>query len=222
MNARKFGEEAISIRYEDVSLNAILARPESNDCDIILMVMSPHPLMGGSMENNIVKHIAQRAAEDGCLTVRFNYQTELRSETQDVPGLEFQGEVRLEDLAPQGACVFEYLRTLAPSAMRRIVSGYSLGAGVAGLVAGVVDATHVIGFSPAVTRFSLDAYAQCTLPKLFVAGDNDFVFDPQLFEEQFKTLPEPKQFVLLEGCDHFLMGEEERVYQAAAPFLLGK
>lgn len=222
MSKPKYIEETISIPYREISLNAVLARPETAQYDCVLMVMSPHPLMGGTMENNVVKHITQRAAADGCLTIRFNYQTGLRSDTQTVPGLEYQGEIRLVDLAPQGACVFEHLCSLAPNATRRVVSGYSLGAGVAGLVAGLIDCTHVIGFSPAVTRFGLDSYAECTQPKLFVAGNNDFVFDPALFQEKFSALPEPKEFTLLEGCDHFLMGEEERVYQAAAPFLLGR
>jgi alpha/beta superfamily hydrolase len=227
MDDLKIVEEHTSFYCGSLPLEGALAYPSGGAPRIGLLLLAPHPHMGGRMDNNVIVHLARRAAEDGCATLRFNYHGVGGSAIELPPGTStydhwsaMEREQRYEELLPDAVCAFEYLCEAAGSPERRAVLGYSLGAILAGMLAPEVDATHLIGVSPPVAKVSLEAYREQRLPKLFIGGDGDFAFEPQRFDAEFARLPEPKRFIAMRGCDHFYRKQEEQLYQAVAPFLL--
>jgi hypothetical protein len=229
MNGREIVEEHTRFPCRNLLLEGILAYPAEGSPRVALLLLAPHPHMGGRMDNNVILHLARRAAEDGCATLRFNYHGVGESTIELPPGTSLydhwsamEQEQRYEELLPDAVCAFEHLREATRSGERRAVLGYSLGAVLAGMLASKVDATRLIGVSPPVTRVSLDAYRGQRIPKLFIGGDGDFAFEPERFNAEFARLPAPKSFVPMQGCDHFYRKQEERLYRAVAPFLLGE
>jgi alpha/beta superfamily hydrolase len=229
MSGPEIVEEQVRFPCGSLLLEGLLAYPAEGSPRVALLLLAPHPHMGGRMDNNVVLHLARRAAEDGCATLRFNYHG-VGESTIDLPqGISrydhwsaMEEEQRYEELLPDAVCAFEYLSEAAGRAERRAVLGYSLGAILAGMVAWKVDATHLIGVSPPVARVSLDSYRGQRIPKLFIGGDGDFAFEPDRFDAEFARLSVPKRFVPMPGCDHFYRKQEEQLYGVVAPFLLGE
>lgn len=219
-------EESVRIPCGSLSLEGILAYPEAGEPHTALLLLAPHPHMGGRMDNNVIRHLARRGAETGCVTLRFNYRGVGASSIELPPGTSrhdhfaaLERERRYEELLPDCAAAWRVVAPAGPGVGRRAIVGYSLGAILAGRLAGEVDATHLVAISPPVARVSLEWPRACALPKLFVGGDRDFAFDRARFEGEYARLPEPKRFVGLSGSDHFYRKEEERVFEAVSDFL---
>jgi len=225
---REIVRERLQIPCEGETLDAELAYPAQGEPRVSLLLLSPHPHLGGRMDNNVIRHLATRAAEDGCAVLRFDYRGVGGSSLRLPAGASryahweaMEATRRYDALLPDARAAGEALRDAAGTLPRRALLGYSLGAILAGMAAEGVGATHVIGISPPVAKVSLGAFQHCRLPKLFLGGDDDFAFDGERFQEEFARLPDPRAFRSLPGADHFFRQEEERVYRALAPFLLG-
>jgi alpha/beta superfamily hydrolase len=63
----------------------------------------------------------------------------------------------------------------------------------------------------------LKGYAK---PKFLIVGDNDFVISQREFWQQVKDIPEPKQYQVISGADHFWRGYEEEVAQKVTQFFV--
>jgi alpha/beta superfamily hydrolase len=223
---RAIVEESVRIPCESLELQGILAYPGDGEPHTAFLLLAPHPHMGGRMDNNVIRHLARRGAETGCVTLRFDYRGVGASPIVLPAGTSvhdhfaaLERERRYEELLPDCAAAWRVLDAASPGAPQRAIVGYSLGAILAGRLAREVDATHVVAISPPVARVPLDWHRGHALPKLFVGGDRDFAFDRARFEAEYARLPEPKRFVGLAGSDHFYRKEEERVFGALAEFL---
>jgi len=228
MAAIEIVRERLHIPCEDESLDAELAYPADGEPDTTVLLLSPHPHLGGRMDNNVVRHLAGRAAEAGCATLRFDYRgvgdstLALPEGTSAFAHWEaMEEERRYEQLLPDARAAWAALHEAAGATERRVIAGYSLGAILAGLLARECDATHLLGVSPPVAKVGLDAFRSCTRPKLFIGGDDDFAFDRARFCDEFARLPEPRRFVSLPGADHFFRQEEDRLWEAVAGFVGG-
>lgn len=216
-------EEQIEFPAAGQRLEGILAYPIVGTPTASLLVLPPHPHLGGNMANNVVRHLARRAAEDGCASLRFNYHGVGKSTIDLPPNLSpfdhwqaMEQKRSYTELVPDAVEAYAYLQRTCGSPPRRVVAGYSLGAALAGMMLPHVDATHVTAVSHPTARISLDAFIPLRIPKLFIAGDQDFAFDPERFQQEFAQLPDPKRFIHLTGCDHFFRKQEERVYTPLA------
>jgi hypothetical protein len=221
-------EETVRFRAEGLSLEGILAYPAAGAPQRALLVLAPHPHFGGRMDNNVVRHLARRAAEEGAVSLRFDWRGVGASEIALPPGRSrfdhfeaLERERRYGELLPDAEAAFAALCAAAGAPRERVVVGYSLGAILAALLAARAPATHVVAVSPPVARVPLDAFRAVRAPKLVLAGDADFAFDAERFRAEAALFPPPCRFVPLPGADHFHRQEEERVHAAIADWLRG-
>ncbi|MBW2314454.1 MAG: alpha/beta fold hydrolase, partial [Deltaproteobacteria bacterium] len=218
MGAVEVVRERIRIPCEGESLDAELAYPDEGRPGTAVLLLSPHPHLGGRMDNNVIRHLAKRAAEAGCAVLRFDYRGVGESTLRLPEGTSsfahweaMEGERSYGQLLPDANAAWATLLDAVGPVPRRVLAGYSLGAILAGMLARECDATHVLGVSPPVAKVGLDAFRSCTRPKLFVGGDDDFAFDGERFQREFEQLPEPRRFISLPGADHFFRQEEDRL-----------
>jgi alpha/beta superfamily hydrolase len=218
-------EEQLQFSVAGDMLEAIAAYPETSKPSTAVLVLAPHPQMGGNMGNNVVRHLARRMAESGALTLRFNYRGVGNSSLALPEGAatydhfqRMEEEQRYDLLLPDALGALALLRSLCDCA-RTVYVGYSLGGVLAGLLARTHPPDALVSISPPVKKVPLSAFDTDAYPRHFVGGDNDFAFLYDTFQEQYAGLPEPKTFHLLEGADHFFRKEEERVYSAIAHVL---
>jgi len=213
-------EEQVAFSLLGDTLEAIATYPASSTPTTAVLLLAPHPQMGGNMGNNVVRHLARRFAEDGALTLRFNYRGVGHSTLALPAGTaaydyfqRMEEELRYDLLLPDAEAAMHALRTFCPCP-RMVYVGYSLGGVIAGMLARRHPPDSLVAISPPVKKVPLTVFDTDAYPRHFVGGDNDFAFLYDQFQEQYAELPEPKSFELLAGADHFFRKEEERVYAA--------
>jgi alpha/beta superfamily hydrolase len=175
------------------------------------VVCHPHPLYGGSMDNNVVCGLVEALLSEGVATLRFNFRGVAGS-----GGRHGGGEAEVEDVR---AALDTLVQTEAVAPERLAVFGYSFGAWV-GLRAGCADprVRALAAVAPPLAVYTMDFLATCPMPKLAVAGTDDAFCPSAAFHNWYETLAEPKSRVPVEGADHFFFSREGEVGAAAASF----
>lgn len=228
MNPSAILEEVVSIPLGARTLEGVLAYPESDAPGLGILLLSPHPHMGGRMDNNVIEHLARRFAEEGCATLRFNYGGTGQSELEIPEGqstYEYWADIEAtkayDAVLPDALAARTCLADELPPGVPLAYIGYSFGACLATLLAQVHPPVGLAAISPPLREAPLVGLENLTIPACFVAGDKDFVFDHERMQRAIRAMPRPAVFVELAGCDHFYRKQEERVYQAIRPTVIG-
>ena len=185
----------------ELSLEGILAIPQGTGPFPAVIVCHPHPLYGGSMDNNVVNSLCEALAQASLVSFKFNFRGVGGS------GGEFgHGTGEQQDV---GAAI-SFVTTVSEVDSERIgLAGYSAGAGFAlpvGSKSAQIKALAAI--SPPLSMFDFEFLKDCLKPKLLISGGRDgFTATSQLLEF-CQRLPQPKECHSIEGADHFWWGYE--------------
>ncbi len=178
-----------------------------------VVVCHPHPLYGGIMDNNVVIAVCQALAQESIASLRFNFRGVGGSQGKHDNGV---GE-RKDITAALAMLAFEE----AVDGDRIGLCGYSFGAGVALEVAARAEQVQALALiSPLLSHPSpIETYAR---PKLLLWGDQDLALPTADLDRFTTALPEPKQFEVISGADHFWWGHEHEVASRVAAFFAGE
>jgi uncharacterized protein len=160
------------------------------------VITHPHPLYGGSMDNNVVWTARKAMTARGWSTLRFNFRGVGRS-----TGAYGAGEAEAEDVA--SALAFLQERAAGPY----FVIGYSFGAAVAAraLVAGL-PADGAMLISPPIAFMDLDFLPRTPNLNLVVAGDQDELCPLADLRVLLQPRQPPVEIAVIPGADHFSAG----------------
>jgi len=171
-----------------------------------MVVTHPHPLFGGSMDNNVVQALVQAGAQAGLTTLRFNFRGTGRSQ-----GAHDQGLGERDDLL----AALDFVTELGSK--RLVVAAYSFGAWVAARTDyGSRPVEDQIWVAPPLGVMPLDPAEVLYKPGLILAGGRDVFCPPADLEALVESLGEGVRVNGLERADHFFGGQEARLSQAAA------
>jgi len=184
------------------------------DAPFTALVCHPHPLGGGTMHNKVVYHATKVFSGLGWPVLRFNFRGTGLSEGAHDGALEYR-DVRAA------------LNWLAAQYNKPIVAaGFSFGGAMALKVAST-DPEGIAGFATlglpthAEGRdYTYPHLAQCNFPKLFLSGDRDQYAPVAQLRAVVETAPEPKQFILIPGADHFFTGHLPAMQAALNQWLI--
>ena len=184
-----------------------LVNEGASDAPFAALVCHPHPLGGGTMHNKVVYH-AMKVLNDpewglSWPVLRFNFRGTERSQGTH------NGEAETEDVrAALDWLEDEYKRPL-------VVVGFSFGAAMA-LTACCGHTKHKTSVRALAAlglplhhgeqKYSYPFLADCTLPKIFISGDQDQFASASQLVQTAASAAEPKQTVLIPGADHFFTG----------------
>jgi len=197
----------------DITLEGVWHFPEAACPSPAVVVCHPHPLYGGNMSNNAVMAICRGLAERQVAALRFNFRGVGRSE-----GTFGEGITEQEDVT----AALTLVSSSPDIDPERIgLAGYSFGAGVAAPVA-VRDrrVKLLVLVSPALSDSTWEQLKGYSRPKLLISGQHDFVIPPAKFQQHIKDIPEPKQWEVIAGTDHFWQGYEEELAQKVSQFFV--
>ena len=184
-----------------LSLEGILAVPEGMGPFPTVIVCHPHPLYGGSMDNNVVDSLSETLTQASLVSFKFNFRGVGRSQGESGQGIGEQEDVE---------AAISFISTVKEVDAKRIgLAGYSAGAGFAFPV-GFNDARikALAAVSPPLPMFDFDFLKRCLKPKLLILGSRDSFIPSGEFLEFCQGLPEPKECESIEGADHFWWGYE--------------
>jgi len=194
-------EERVTIAGADVNLEGRLwLGPEPRG----VVITHPHPLYGGTMDNNVVWTAVHAFQARGWSTLRFNFRGVGLSTGEHGDGLAEVADV-------QAALSFLGSRL----AGEIFLVGYSFGAAVAGraLLAGVAAAGLVM-ISPPIALMEMPFLAKVPKLRLIIVGDrDDFCPLPDLEKLLASAPPESRpELKIVPGASHFFAGREKPLY----------
>jgi len=175
----------------------------------------PHPLYGGSMDNNVILSVGSFLVKKSFIAFMFNFRGVGGSQ-----GSFGEGTAEQED----AASAISWVISQPEADISRVgLFGYSFGAAVALPVAcadGRVKAVSLVSMPPGPLQMSL--LKDCAKPKLIICGTNDFVLPVEQAQLMNREAAEPKQFELISGADHIWWGYEDVLAKKVAAFFKQK
>jgi hypothetical protein len=202
-------QKKIEFPSQEIMLEGIFSLPEGEGAYGLVIACHPHPLYGGNMGNNVVEAICRAVGRQGLAWLKFNFRGVGRS------GGNFAGGVGEKEDA---RAAISFGATQARVDGERIgICGYSFGSSVAFAVAVEnVQVKAVAGISPFIEPADLlDHYHR---PKLFISGTEDEWVDVGNLERLVQNLPEPKEWMMQPGADHFWVGSESPMAERVSDF----
>lgn len=219
-------EERIEFASNLGRLEGVLAYPVDATPDASVLLLSPHPHLGGNMENNVIRYLARDSARLGLVSLRFNYHGVGGSTVRDATEIslrEYWSDIEKKReyarLLPDVEAAYNALRACLPNAPEMAVIGYSLGSVVMGLAAHMFPEATAIAIAPPVDRVTLTGFDRFRRATIVVTGDHDFCFDDAAFQCFYGALSGPKHHLRFQDSDHFFRKREEELSRALAPFL---
>jgi alpha/beta superfamily hydrolase len=191
----------VSFSSGGLVLEGILAVPEGAGLFPAVIVCHPHPLYGGSMDNNVVNSLSETLTQASVVSLKFNFRGVGGSQGEFDQGIGKQEDVE---------AAISFISAVKEVDLERIgLAGYSAGAGFAFPVGFNDDRIRALAaISPPLPMFDFDFLKGCPKPKLLISGSRDELIPIDQFLEFCQNLSEPKECVSIEGADHFWWGYE--------------
>jgi alpha/beta superfamily hydrolase len=206
-------ETRVSFLSGSLILEGVLGIPEGTGPFPAVVVCHPHPLYGGSMDNNVVYGLCDTLAQASFISLRFNFRGVGGSQGEFGDGIGEQSDVK---------AAVSFLSTLKDVDPQRIgLAGYSAGAGFA-LPVGFDDTRikALAAVSPPLSMFNLDFLESCPKPKFLILGGRDDFTPADQFLEFCQNLAEPKECETIEGAEHFWWGYESDLATKVTAFFV--
>ncbi len=157
-------ERAFAFESDGLHIEAMLHEGEGA---LAAVVLHPHPLYGGDMDNHVVLALRSAFAESGATTLRFNFRGVGRSDGSFDDG---RGE------AEDARSAARALRELRPGA-GLVMAGYSFGALVAAGISREIELEALVLVSPPVALAPLPELPP-GVQTLLITGEYDDVAPP--------------------------------------------
>lgn len=173
----------------------------------IALILHPHPLYGGTMNNKVVYTLYQTFAKKGFSVLRFNFRGVGRSQ-----GGYDQGQGELSD----AASALDWLQNINPNAQACWVAGFSFGAWIGmQLLMRRPEIAGFISIAPPAGKFDFTFLAPCPSSGLIVHGTGDELVQEPEVAKLAARLANQKDIVVeyktISGATHFFENELEEI-----------
>ena len=192
-------------------LEGILTIPEGTEPLPAVIVCHPHPLYGGSMDNNVISSLCESLTQASLISLKFNFRGVGGSQGEFGQGIGEREDVE---------AAISFISTVNEVDSKRIgLAGYSAGAGFAFPVGFNDDRIRALAaVSPPLSMFDFGFLKGCPKPKLLISGSRDDLIPTDRFLGFCRNLPEPKECEIVERADHFWWGYESHLADKMAAF----
>jgi uncharacterized protein len=160
------------------------------------VILHPHPLHGGTMQNKVVHTLARAFAELGVASVRFNFRGVGAS-----AGRFAHGEGETED----ALAVIAWVRRQRPGSPIWL-AGFSFGAYIALRAAATAQVDGLITVAPAVHLYDFSRLSLPQCPWLLIQGEADEVVPVDSVRAWLTSLAPQPQTLFLPDTGHFFHG----------------
>lgn len=210
MNTSDFPcNQALTLAGPAGALEALTACPAADPVAVTAVILHPHPLYGGTMQNKVVHTLARAFDELGVASVRFNFRGVGASAGDFAHGV---GEVE-DTLA-----VIDWVRAQRPGTAVWL-AGFSFGAYVALQAAAPARVSGLITVAPAVHLYDFSALSIPACPWLLIQGEADEVVPVEAVRAWLTTVARPPQTLFLPGASHFFHGRLNDLKAALRDFV---
>jgi uncharacterized protein len=165
----------------------------------IALVLHPHPLHGGTMNNKVTYALYQTFVKRGFSVLRFNFRGVGRSQGQFDSGI---GEMS------DAASALDWMQTHNPNAQTCWIAGFSFGAWIAmQLMMRRPEIGGFISLAPPADAYDFTFLAPCPASGQIIHGEKDEVVPKEAVDKLAQKLSSQKNIVIdyetIAGADHF-------------------
>ena len=208
-------QSAVSFDADGLTFEGVVAQPDAGTGPWPgVVICHPHPLHGGSMDNNVVLALALGLAQEGFVTLRFNFRGVGGSQGEHTKGEKESEEV----LGALGL-----IKTWPDTNGKIGLAGYSFGTSVIlghGELYPEADAIALV--SPPFRAVEGTPLKKSKVPALIVTGDRDRLVDSTQLDAELANFNNAPEFKLFDGVDHFWYGQEARLVPEVSRFFFEK
>lgn len=195
-------------------IEAVFHQGELEEAPIAL-VLHPHPLHGGTMNNKVTYYMFREFADAGFSVLRFNFRGVGKSQGEYGNGI---GEVQ------DTLIVMDWAQNACPSAQSIWVSGFSFGSWIAlQILMRRPEVGAFIAVAPPTDQYQFNFLDPTTARGLFVHGTKDEVasFDAgyKLYDLMRVRQNAPIMHNTIEGADHFFSEHMDEFRQSIRDFI---
>jgi uncharacterized protein len=173
------------------------------------VILHPHSLHGGTMQNKVVHTLARAFAELGVASVRFNFRGVGAS-----AGSFAHGEGETED----ALAVIEWVRSQCPGTPVWL-AGFSFGAYVALRAASPAQVGGLITVAPAVHLYDFSTLTLPQCPWLLIQGEADEIVPVEAVHDWLSGIAPQPQTLFLPDVGHFFHGHLNDLRSALRAFV---
>lgn len=179
------------------------------------LILHPHPLYGGNMNNKVVYELFYIFQRRGFSTLRFNFRGVGRSQGEFDSGM---GELS------DAASALDWLQSYNPNASGYWIAGFSFGAWISmQLLMRRPEIRGFISVSPPANTYDFSFLAPCPSSGILIHGTADQVVPQADVERLAERLQSQKgitiDFERIEGANHFFERHIEELVQCVEAYL---
>lgn len=165
----------------------------------LVVVLHPHPLYGGSMNNKVVYNLFHKFAENGFSVLRFNFRGVGRSIGKYDNGV---GEMA------DAATALDWIQLQNPDARSCWICGFSFGAWIGmQLMMRRPEIEGFVSVSPPANMYDFSFLSPCPASGFITQGDLDSVVPENIVATLAGKLAKQKginvQYKMIKGADHY-------------------
>lgn len=191
------------------TLEGVILNADRTDHAGIAVIMHPHPLYGGTMNNKVVVSVAKAFAALGFAALRFNYRG-VGSSTGEYDG----GRGETDD----AVAAIDWLRSTYATGPLWI-AGFSFGTYVSLRAASERPPAGLITIAPAVNVLNFDDTAIPSCPWLVIQGDRDELVPVTAVLDWLAPLRPRPMLIRMKGAGHFFHGRLNDVRDSVTHFV---
>ena len=169
----------------------------------VVLVLHPHPLYGGTMNNKIVYRLYHSFVQQGFSVLRFNFRGVGKSQGKYDEGI---GELS------DAATALDWLQVQNPDAPTCWIAGFSFGAWIAlQLLMRRPEIEGFVAVSPPANLYDFTFLTPCPASGLITQGDKDEVVTEESVTRLTTKLGNQAEYHLISGADHYYRGVEDEL-----------
>jgi uncharacterized protein len=184
----------------------------------VVLILHPHPLYGGTMNNKIVYRLYHIFAQNGFSVLRFNFRGVGKSQGKYDEGI---GELT------DAATALDWLQTQNPDASTCWISGFSFGAWIAlQLLMRRPEIEGFVAVSPPANLYDFSFLSPCPAAGLITQGDKDDVVSEEAVSKLASRLSAQQgsqmEYKIVPGADHYYRGIEEQLGNVVNEYIVAR
>ena len=206
-------QSAVSFIAKGMTFEGIIALPDGEGPFPGVVMCHPHPLHGGSMDNNVVVAVTFGLADAGIASLRFNFRGVGNSQGQHAKGEKEHEETLV---------AMDFLGALPDVDDDRIgLGGYSFSTRVICAHKQLYKKPRAIALvAPSLEAITDSPLQKDKTPRMIITGDRDRLANSDGVDEQLGKFNPPADYHVVAGADHFWVGQESQMAETVVQFFL--